>query len=59
MIPYQSSMFKFLNSSKHENIAQTYISIKIEPKGKIPPRQTITAGSINLENNIINRVLLA
>jgi hypothetical protein len=31
--------------------------MKIEPKGKIPPRQTITAGSINLENIKINSKL--
>lgn len=33
--------------------------MKIEPKGKIPPKQTITAGSINLENIKINIKVLA
>lgn len=27
---------------------KTYISMKMEPNGRIPPRQTMTAGSMNL-----------
>jgi hypothetical protein len=30
-------------------LQRTYISMKIEPKGKMPPSTTITPGSMNLK----------
>lgn len=30
----------------------TYISMKMEPNGRIPPRQTMTAGSMNLTHKV-------
>lgn len=40
---------KPLQGSPHrEPTASTYISMKMEPNGRIPPRQTMTAGSMNL-----------
>jgi len=40
------------NKYKALNISDTltYISIKIDPNGRTPPRIAITAGSINLQN---------
>ena len=35
-----------------EHIHKAYISMKMEPNGRIPPRQTITAGSMNLGEQI-------
>lgn len=36
--------------NKSRTNLQTYISMNIDPNGRMPPRHTITAGSINLPN---------
>lgn len=44
------------NSMTCITYSMTYISMKMEPNGRIPPRQTMTAGSMNLRrHNIENK----
>ena len=41
-----------------EHTHKAYISMKMEPNGRIPPRQTMTAGSMNLgEDNVSNHII--
>ena len=54
--PLQNNIFKCPKEANSFIHNYTYISMKIDPNGSMPPSTTIILGSINLNKNIVYTV---